>query len=214
MSKNLRLILVALVIVVFAILVWFFVLSPIRGEISETEDAIQEEQDLLVTARAKVAAAEATKAEGKINQAKLLELAKMVPSSEELPSLLLQIQDLADQAGISFLTITPGEPTDTESEDYMILPLELEFEEGSYFAVSDFVYRVEQMVGGPGRLLAIKTLELSLQEDEATAAMGEAKLKAVISAYAFIQGNTGATTGGSGSSGTTTTSTTATTSEQ
>jgi len=34
----------------------------------------------------------------------------MVPLTEELPSLLLQIQDLADQSGIEFIQITPATP--------------------------------------------------------------------------------------------------------
>ena len=47
----------------------------------------------------------------------------MVPESEEIPSLLLQIQDLADQSGIDFISITPGSVIDADT--FQILPLEL-----------------------------------------------------------------------------------------
>lgn len=207
MSKNLKLILGALVIVVFAVLVWFFVLSPVRGDIADTEAAIDEEQQLLVSARAQLAKAEVTKEEGKVNQAKLLELAKMMPASEELPSLLLQIQDLADQAGIDFITITPGVAFESPDGGYQILPLDLEFE-GSFFDVNDFVYRAEEMVAGPGRLLAVKTLDVSAptgtSEEESTgdSVTGSPSLQVGITMYAFIMGGSSATTpsGGSGSS--------------
>jgi Tfp pilus assembly protein PilO len=205
MTKNLKLILGALGIIILAVVVWFFVLSPIRSDISDTEGTIQEEQDLLLTARAKVNAAEATKAEGKKNQARLLELAKMAPASEELPSLLLQIQALADQSGIDFITVSPGEPVESVSGGYLVLPLELEFEKGSYSAVNDFVYRMESLVGGPGRLLAIKSIDLTLDNEEDEAAQtGITELAASIQAYAFVLGETSATapptSGGTGGS--------------
>jgi Tfp pilus assembly protein PilO len=100
-----------------------------------------------------------------MNQARLLELAKMVPDSEEIPSLLLQIQDLADQSGIEFISITPGEPV--EAGAFRIIPLQLEFS-GTYFDLSDFVYRAEQMAAGPGRLLAVKALALRLASEATT----------------------------------------------
>jgi hypothetical protein len=39
--------------------------------------------------------------------------------------------------------------------------LDVEFV-GTFFDLSDFIYRAEQMVAGPGRLLAIKSLSLEL----------------------------------------------------
>ena len=54
----------------------------------------------------------------------------MVPESGQVPSLLVQIQDLADQSGIMFISVSPGEPK--ESEGFQIIPLTLEFS-GSYF---------------------------------------------------------------------------------
>lgn len=159
-SRKARFILGGIGLVAFAVVIWFFVLDPIRDDIKETEKAIDEQQTQLALARTALQQAETTRAEGKRNQARLLELAKMVPPAEELPSLLLQIQDLADQAGIDFISISPGSPSQSEGSDYMVLPLDLQFT-GTFFDLSDFAYRAEQMVAGPGRLLAIKSLSLS-----------------------------------------------------
>lgn len=159
MNRKIRVVLVALALVVIVVLCWFLLLSPIRGDIAATNASIEAEQTRLSAAQAKLAQAETTRQEGKKNQARLLELAKMVPESEEIPSLLLQIQDLADQSGIDFISITPGDPV--QENAFRILPLELEFS-GTYFDLSDFVYRAEQMAAGPGRLLAIKTVKLQL----------------------------------------------------
>ena len=136
---------------------------------------------------AALAQAEGTRDEGRRNQARLLELSKMVPPSEELPSLLLQLQDLADQSGIDFIAVTPGEPRAVASSGgYMILPLQLQFS-GTYFDVSDFAYRAEQMVAGPGRLLAISSVALSPGGGVAAAGAGASpELGVSVTLYAFI----------------------------
>jgi type IV pilus assembly protein PilO len=165
MSRRIRFILVVIAVIAVVAVCWFMVLNPLRGDIATTNASIEAEQTKLVAARAKLAQAETTRQEGKRNQARLLELAKMVPDSEEIPSLLLQIQDLADQSGIDFISITPGKPI--QSGAFWIIPLELQLS-GTYFDLSDFVYRAEQMAAGPGRLLAIKNLNLLLASQAAT----------------------------------------------
>ncbi len=186
MSRKIRMILMSLGLVVFAVVVWFFVLSPIRADIAETEKSMDQQHKLLLEANSVLQQANTTKAEGKRNQARLLELAKMMPASDELPSLLLQIQDLADQSGIDFISITPGEPTEVEGVEFMIVPLDLMFT-GTFFDLSDFVYRAEQMVAGPGRLLAVKTMSLGLANaNQAMASSVSPDLDVSLSLLAFI----------------------------
>ena len=159
MSRRIRLILMLVVVLVIILLCWFALINPLRGDIAATDTAIEAERTKLAAAQAKLAQAEITRQEGTKNQARLLELAKMVPESEEIPSLLLQIQDLAEQSGIDFISIMPGDPI--EGAAFRTIPLDVQFS-GTYFDVSDFVYRAEQMVAGPGRLLAVKSVGLQL----------------------------------------------------
>ena len=159
MSRRIRLLLMAVVVIAIVALCWFALLNPIRGDIAAADASIETERTKLAAAQAKLSQAEITRQDGQKNQARLLELAKMVPESEEVPSLLLQIQDLADQSGIAFISITPGDPVDAAS--FRIIPLEVRFS-GTFFNLSDFVYRAEQMVAAPGRLLAVKDLKLQL----------------------------------------------------
>lgn len=185
MSRKMRLILMSVGLVVVAALCWFFLLSPLRGQIADTEQAIEDQRQQLMVAQTELAQAEATKEEGRRNQARLLELNKMVPPTEELPSLLLQLQDLADQSGIDFIALTPGQPRASEaSAAYEILPLDLQFS-GTYFDVSDFIWRAEQMVGGPGRLLAIKSLGLGGKGAAAEGGVSPT-LSVSMSMYAFL----------------------------
>jgi Tfp pilus assembly protein PilO len=211
MNKRIKLLLMGAGLVVFAAVVWFLVLSPIRGDIASLNTQIQDEQTQLMSAQTKLDQAEATRGEGRRNQARLLELAKLMPAEEEIPSLLLQIQDLADSAGIEFIAISPGDTEDSEFADARILPLSLEFQ-GTYFCVTDFIYRAEKMASGPGRLLMIK--ELSLEpRDTGSAAGVSPELGVTMTMYAFLQGGgtTAAKPPASSGSKTTTTTTAATT---
>jgi Tfp pilus assembly protein PilO len=220
MNRTLRLIIVGVVLVVIIVLAWFFLISPLRSDIDAVEASIETERASLSAAQAQLAQAEAIREEGEKNRGMLLELAKMVPEGEQIPSLLLQIQDLADQSGIAFIAITPGDPI--QSGDFDIIPLELEFT-GTYFDLSDFVYRAEQMVAGPGRLLAVKNLDLQLSQDAGATGSGadvSPLLTVGMTLYAFemagategattttLSGGSSTTTDETGSGGTTTSTT-------
>jgi Tfp pilus assembly protein PilO len=188
MTRRVRMALSGVTLLVIVAMAWFFLISPLRGEITQTETAIAAEQTKLSAEQAKLAQAETTRAEGQKNQARLIELAKMVPESRQVPSLLVQIQDLADQSGIVFDSVTPGDPK--ESDGFQMIPLTLQFT-GTYFNLSDFAYRAEQLVAGPGRLLTIKSVQLQLggQDNQtsakATKAAGSPSLKVSMTLYAF-----------------------------
>jgi Tfp pilus assembly protein PilO len=187
-SRRVRMILIGIGVVILAGLVWFFVLSPIRGDIADIQTEMETQQGELVAAQAQLAQAEVTREQGRENQARLLELAKMVPGTEEIPSLLLQLQDLADQSGITFMSISPGDAQ--ANGEAWVIPLDLQFS-GTFFDVSDFVYRAEKMVAGPGRLLAIKTLDLTVGVGGTTELAGAVspELSVSMTIYAFVAGS-------------------------
>jgi Tfp pilus assembly protein PilO len=209
---------VALLVIVA--MAWFFLISPLRAQIATTDSAIGAEQTKIAAAQAKLAQAEVTRTEGEKNQARLIELAKMVPASTQVPSLLVQIQDLADQSGITFDSVTPGDAK--EANGFQIIPLTLEFT-GTYFDLSDFAYRAEQLVAAPGRLLTVKSVDLQLGgTTDSTGGTtkktkGSPDLKISMTLYAFCMDQStagrattaGATTGqtGAADAGATTTTT-------
>lgn len=177
MSRKTRLLLSAVALVAIVAVAWFFLISPVRSDIADTETSINEQQARLDQARSKLATAQSTRAEGKRNQARLLELAKMVPLNVQVPSLLVQIQDLADQSGIAFTSVSPAAPT--QAGEFEMIPLQLQFT-GSFFDLSDFTYRVEQLVAGPGRLMAIKSIQLKLgQTDDGSGSKASSPLLTV-----------------------------------
>jgi len=183
-------ILVALGLVVVAAAYYFLLLSPLRASIKETESAIATEQQTLAANQARLAQMQQTREEAAKNQAILMALSKMLPEATELPSLLLQIQDLATESGIDFMTISPSAPQPAGSVDIVSLALSIK---GSFFDINDFLYRAEQMVAGPGRLLAVKSVSFALGGDIYAASPD---LKSEVTLYAFRHSSTTPATSG------------------
>jgi type IV pilus assembly protein PilO len=186
MSRRMRMVLIGVGLLLVAVIAWFLLLSPMRGDIAALDTQIEQQRTELSSAQVQLAQAETTREEGRKNQARVLELAKMMPTAEEIPSLLLQIQDLAEQSGIDFVAITPGDSTASKVGDYRGISLDLEFT-GTYFNVSDFIYRAENMVAGPGRLLTVKDLSLDISDTGAGGGVSP-NLNANITIFAFMAG--------------------------
>jgi type II secretory pathway component PulM len=73
MSRKVRMALSGVALLVVVAMAWFFLISPLRADIAEADNAIATESTKLAAAQAKLAQAEITRAEGKKNQARLLE---------------------------------------------------------------------------------------------------------------------------------------------
>lgn len=164
MSRRNIYILSGVALVAIVVAYWFLLFSPLQDRISQHDQQIEDERQKLAVLQTKLTQFATLRDEAAHNQGRLLELAKLVPESEELPSLLLQIQELATEAGISFLTLTPGSAS--IAAGFQVIPLELQFV-GSFFDVNDFIYRAEQLASGPGRLLSVEALTLSLASNAA-----------------------------------------------
>ena len=188
MSRRNIYILGGLLLLIIVLGYWFLVLSPLRTNIADVDVQIEDQRMQLTQNQAQLAILERTKLDAQRNEARLIELAKMMPQRTELPSLLLQIQDLATESGIDFMTISPGAPTD--SGLYQTVPLALTFT-GTFFDLNDFIYRAEQMAAGPGRILTVKTLSLALVADDI--AKPSPRLTVGLTLYAFQQGPAPAT---------------------
>ncbi len=181
MTRRNTYMLTGIVLLIVVVLYWFFALSPLRGEISETETQIASEQQALDAARAKLVQMEQTRVEAKRNNARLIELAKMVPVENEVPSLILQIQDLAAESGIEFMSISPSPPDGTVADVGQVALL-LSFK-GDFFDVNDFLYRAEQMASGPGRLLAGTSVNLTASGEPRVGSSPELQVEIALDAY-------------------------------
>ena len=104
-----RKILIALVPVVVLVAYWFLLLAPKRNDASAAKDELATQQARVDTARAKVESAEGAKQNFDASYAQVVRLGKAIPSTVDMPSLLVQLDAAAAGTGIRFTKIATGD---------------------------------------------------------------------------------------------------------
>jgi len=106
MKSSARPIVAILLIVAAAIAFWTLALSPKRDEADKLDAQIETLTASVVAARSELAQATAARHVFPTAYHQLVELGQAVPASDETPSLLVELEQLADASGVSFETIT------------------------------------------------------------------------------------------------------------
>jgi Tfp pilus assembly protein PilO len=90
---------------------WFLLLAPKREEATAASAALTVEQDRLDAARAASTAADNAEQGFETSYATVVRLGKAIPSTVDMPSLLVQLESAAAGTGIRFNSINAGERT-------------------------------------------------------------------------------------------------------
>lgn len=153
---------VAGVVVVYALAGWFLLVSPKRSQASKLVSEIAAAQGELVQARAAVRPGAKPP---RIEVADMFRLSKAMPAATDMPGILLELARVAEETGIAFESIAP-QPA-IPAAGYQMLPIQLVFQ-GNYYELSDFLFRLRNLVGvrdgklaATGRLFAVDKLELT-----------------------------------------------------
>ena len=201
---------IALVVVGVLVLGAAAYLGLIRSKKAEAA-RLQKETD---AAKAQIsdyyAKSAAVKGRPKIRSADLFRLAKAMPSQADMSGVLLQLNQIAADTGITFQSIAPQNSVPISG--YQAVPIHLTFE-GNFYNLVDFLFRLRNLVDvqhgrldASGRLFAIDTLSF----DEAQG--GFPQISATLVVDAFVYGTlTPATATPTTTTSTSTTSTSTTT---
>jgi Tfp pilus assembly protein PilO len=106
MKSSARPIIAILLVVAAAIAFWSLALSPKRGEADKLDAQIETLSASVTSARSELVQATAAKQQFPAAYHQLVELGQAVPATDETPSLLVELEDLADTSGVSFETIS------------------------------------------------------------------------------------------------------------
>jgi hypothetical protein len=163
---------------------YFLVVSPKKGEAIQLDEAIAAANVKLVAARA--AAAAAQNDTQPIAVADIFRLATAMPSSPDMPGILLELSRIAEETGIRFKSISPQSAVPVGA--YQSVPIDVTFD-GSFYALSDFLFRLRTLVSvrrgelhAAGRLFSVEAVDFS--EAEA----GFPTLAAVLKLQAYVYG--------------------------
>ena len=112
-----------------------------------------------------------------------------MPDQTDMAGILLELNQVAEDSGITFEPITPA-TTATPLSGYLAIPITVEFQ-GNFYDLSDFLYRLRNLVDvrhgaldATGRLFAIDSIEFA----EAPPPPGFPEISAHLVIDAFVFG--------------------------
>jgi Tfp pilus assembly protein PilO len=180
----------AIAIVVVSLLVvtaagYFLVISPKRSKAAQLAAETQSVQTQIAALR--IANTQVRQTEP-IRVADLFRVSKAMPSTDDMPGVLLELNRIAREAGIKFESITPQEAADAGG--YLRRPIDLIFD-GNFYELSDFLFRLRSLVRvrsgqleATGRLFTVNSLTFV----EGTESFPEIKATLSVSAYVYGTG--------------------------
>ena len=193
---------------------YFVLIRPQHAKAASVQKQIVDTQDAIDSARALTLQA---KKAAQIRVADLFRLTKAMPDQTDMPDIVLELNKVAEDSGITFEQITPA-TTAVALSGYEAIPITVEFQ-GNFYELSDFLYRLRNLVDvrhgaldANGRLFAIDTI--SFAEAPPPPGFPEIRAHLVIDAFVFGTGTaptvepagaapTTGTTGATGATGTT-----------
>jgi len=166
-ARGKEIYIITAVVAVVLIVAWYFLLfNPTRQELSDLDQKVESAQSSLNVAEQEVARLESYKKTAPQSRAEIVRLGKMLPVSEAVPGLIIELTNTAEASGVTVTGITRG--TTATGSPFGIQSVTLAVS-GRYFDVEDFLYRIEEYVAFrnasfrvTGRLLQVTTLSLTV----------------------------------------------------
>jgi Tfp pilus assembly protein PilO len=142
LSSKSALIIAVVVLVVAALALAAFLVYPKWQELGEIDTQITQAQQEISQAQSLLEQRQAVKANAAVTDAALLRLSNELPESPELASLIIQLQDTTNEAGVDFVSLTPAEPE--QNTGYSSVPLKLAIA-GVWADAVDFMHRLSSL---------------------------------------------------------------------
>jgi Tfp pilus assembly protein PilO len=229
-SRNIRILLIAVVALLAAGGYWKLALGPKRAQAAQLAKQVATERGKLAQQQSLLATYRGAQAQYKSNYATVVRLGKAVPADDDTRSLVVQLDAAAKRSGTNFANIdiastasssstasasaTPVAPGAVSVGSYSALPLSLAFT-GDFDTLESFLGRVQRFVtlNGDrilvnGRLMRVESISLQPGTD------GWPHMAVKIGADSYIVPDDQAPPAPSSSTTTTTTTTTAKTADK
>lgn len=197
-SAQTQMIIVIALIVVFAAVVVLLGIVPIFTESAALDDKIAQAQTDLQSAKILLQRRQAAKAASAANQVELMKLANRVPDSPQLPTVIIQLQDAANAAGLEFAqispqTVEPGEEltSPTAASAFSKVPITVVLQ-GSWADIIEFTRKLDAMERGI-RITATNFTNVPEDEDQDRYVEANMMLEVYVMAEADSSGSTAST---------------------
>jgi Tfp pilus assembly protein PilO len=205
--------------VLAVVLLWYFLLyAPLSDDLSTAQAQRSSEEKKTADLQATLARLQAQAKNSSQQQALLRKLNAAVPEQPDLAQFILQANEIADESGISFLSIAPSPPTAGTGASVVNLTISIS---GSFFQLEDYLRLLEKLE----RLVVVDGITVSASSssgsssgdtgDTVDESSGDVSLSVTLTARMFTRAAPTSSTGAAGSTtapstGETTTTTTGT----
>jgi hypothetical protein len=129
-----------------------------------------------------------TPSQRQIKVADLFRLSRAMPSTADIPGVLLQLSNVAAETGVTFQSITPHDPVAYGA--YEQISIDLSFE-GRFYDLSDFLYRLRNLVSvhegvldATGRMFSVNSITFN----QGTLSFPQVRAALTVSAYVYGDG--------------------------
>ncbi len=205
MDRNDRniLILGILILLLLAVGYYFLLFSPLRQRYLAAYDERTQKEQQRAQLEQSVAELENVRRNAPQIERNILEYSKRLPEQEEIPTLIVQIEQIAEGAGATQLLITPEVPgaagggtagaaaAPPAGGDFTRIPITMSLE-GTYLEMQDFLFRLKNL----SRLVTVNEVTFEELEEEGgstTVAGTEELLTVEILAETYVQPASGST---------------------
>ena len=166
MGRNDRNVIILGILIILLLVVgyYFLLFSPLRTEFAQrSEERSQKEQELRELDR-QVAQLQEVARNAPDLERQLLEYSKRIPPQPEIPTFVVQVEEISQAAGVTQLSIEPGAPEPPPGGgDFSRIPVTMSFE-GTYEQLQDFMGRLLDLV----RLVTVNEISYTPVEEENT----------------------------------------------
>lgn len=139
---------------------YFVLIAPQRSESGRLAARIAETEQRIAEYRV-----QGRNQQKPLRFAELFSLTKAMPDHDDMPDVLLELSGIAGATGIVISSVSPSTPA--IETGYRRLPIDVVFE-GSFYELSDFLYRLRNLVtvregtlDAKGRLLSVESVQFS-----------------------------------------------------
>jgi Tfp pilus assembly protein PilO len=204
-------------VAVLVVVVWYAAIySPKNHDLTTAHDDLASARSQQQSLQAQLSNLRGLEANRAKQQATLQKLSAAVPTTPDLAGFILQANDIATQAGVNWLQVSPSLPAAATGGGPTTINLTMQLE-GGFFQVYDYLNRLEDLQ----RLVVVDAVNINTKGGDTGGSTTDPTLTMAVTARMFTRaapatgspgtGGTG-TTGGGAATTTTPTSSPATTS--
>lgn len=146
LSTRDQMIIAGVVIGAIAIAFAFFMIVPQFRKLSELDQSMIQAEQQITEAQALLASRQAAKGAAAQTQAELTQLDNTMPDAPELASLIIDLQDTANEAGVEWDKLVPGKPAEP-ADGYQKMKLDFKVA-GRWDDVVDYLRRMSELRRG------------------------------------------------------------------